>query len=206
MDLKERIITITIQQTTQVGVSSTTMDHIARLCGISKRTLYELFPDKLTLLTEAMRYSINKQRTKLSEIIANANNPLEALLHIYANIRNQINSTSRVMIEDIRRLYPSLYQVYLDEHSNNNRHFVNMLKKAQNQGLVRKNANIEAAVAGFSVLIHHVKGENFDYAIHDQFSEKDVLDESFITLIRGLASSESIATIDRFLENFDKKQ
>lgn len=129
MDLKERIITITIQQTTQVGVSSTTMDHIARLCGISKRTLYELFPDKLTLLTEAMRYSINKQRTKLSEIIANANNPLEALLHIYANIRNQINSTSRVMIEDIRRLYPSLYQVYLDEHSNNNRHFVNMLKK-----------------------------------------------------------------------------
>ena len=60
MDLKERIITITIQQTTQVGVSSTTMDHIARLCGISKRNLYELFPDKLTLLTEAMRYSINK--------------------------------------------------------------------------------------------------------------------------------------------------
>ena len=108
MDLKERILTITTQQTMQVGVSSTTMDNIARSCGISKRTLYELFPDKLTLLTEAMRFSIGKQREKLNELIEKSDNTLNALLSIYSHIRDQVSHTAQVMIDDIRRLYPSL--------------------------------------------------------------------------------------------------
>ena len=198
MDIKERILTVTTQQTRQVGVSSTTMDHIARSCGISKRTLYELFPDKLTLLTEAMRYSINQQRTRLMTIIEKSDNTLDALLHIYAHVRNQVDHTAPVLIDDIRRLYPSLYQVYLNEHMENNRQLVNMLKASQEQGQIRKNADIEAAVAGLSIILMHIKRENTLSDI--SITTEQVLNESFINLIRGLATKDNIDNIDRFIE------
>lgn len=198
MDLKERILTITTQQTMQVGVSSTTMDNIARSCGISKRTLYELFPDKLTLLTEAMRFSIGKQREKLNELIEKSDNTLNALLSIYSHIRDQVSHTAQVMIEDIRRLYPSLYQEYLNEHMQNNRNFAQILKEGQKQGFIRKNADIDVAISGFSIIMLNIKRNN-PIAI-SQFNTKQILDETFITIIRGLASQEGIKIIDKFLE------
>lgn len=198
MDLKERILTITTQQTMQVGVSSTTMDNIARSCGISKRTLYELFPDKLTLLTEAMRFSIGKQREKLNELIEKSDNTLNALLSIYSHIRDQVSHTAQVMIDDIRRLYPSLYQEYLNEHFQNNRNFAQILKEGQKQGFIRKNADIDVAISGFSIIMLNIKRNN-PIAI-SQFNTKQILDETFITLIRGLASQEGIKIIDKFLE------
>lgn len=198
MDLKERILTITTQQTMQVGVSSTTMDNIARSCGISKRTLYELFPDKLTLLTEAMRFSIGKQREKLNELIEKSDNTLNALLSIYSHIRDQVSHTAQVMIDDIRRLYPSLYQEYLNEHFQNNRNFAQILKEGQKQGFIRKNADIDVAISGFSIIMLNIKRNN-PIAI-SQFNTKQILDETFITIIRGLASQEGIKIIDKFLE------
>ena len=198
MDLKERILTITTQQTMQVGVSSTTMDNIARSCGISKRTLYELFPDKLTLLTEAMRFSIGKQREKLNELIEKSDNTLNALLSIYSHIRDQVSHTAQVMIDDIRRLYPSLYQEYLNEHFQNNRNFAQILKEGQKQGFIRKNADIDVAISGFSIIMLNIKRNN-PIAI-SQVNTKQILDETFITIIRGLASQEGIKIIDKFLE------
>ena len=198
MDLKERILTITTQQTMQVGVSSTTMDNIARSCGISKRTLYELFPDKLTLLTEAMRFSIGKQREKLNELIEKSDNTLNALLSIYSHIRDQVSHTAQVMIDDIRRLYPSLYQEYLNEHFQNNRNFALILKEGQKQGFIRKNADIDVAISGFSIIMLNIKRNN-PIAI-SQVNTKQILDETFITIIRGLASQEGIKIIDKFLE------
>lgn len=204
MDLKERILTITTQQTMQVGVSSTTMDNIARSCGISKRTLYELFPDKLTLLTEAMRFSIGKQREKLNELIEKSDNTLNALLSIYSHIRDQVSHTAQVMIDDIRRLYPSLYQEYLNEHFQNNRNFAQILKEGQKQGFIRKNADIDVAISGFSIIMLNIKRNN-PIAI-SQFNTKQILDETFITLIRGLASQEGIKIIDKFLEERETKK
>ena len=46
MTTQSRIIKETRELMTRIGVSAMTMDMVARNCGISKRTLYETFPDK----------------------------------------------------------------------------------------------------------------------------------------------------------------
>ena len=47
---------------------SVSMDDIARNTGISKRTIYEFFEDKETLLQEAIKYHNNTMRKILSEL------------------------------------------------------------------------------------------------------------------------------------------
>ena len=87
---------------------------------------------------------------------------------------------------------------------NNNRQLVNMLKESQKQGQIRKNADIEAVVTGFSILIKNIKHDNLSDSA--KYSYERILDESFINLIRGLATSEGVAFIDRFLEEHENNK
>ena len=56
MDTRERIVTECSKMLMSVGPTSMTMDEVARACGISKRTLYEVFPDKRTLIGECIHH------------------------------------------------------------------------------------------------------------------------------------------------------
>ena len=54
VELRERIITAATEAFTSIGIKSITMDDIAAALGISKRTLYEVFSDKESLLKECI--------------------------------------------------------------------------------------------------------------------------------------------------------
>ena len=52
---KEQVMTTALDMFSQYGIKSVSMDDIARNTGISKRTIYEFFEDKETLLQEAIK-------------------------------------------------------------------------------------------------------------------------------------------------------
>ncbi len=54
VELKDRIIETASEAFTAHGIKSITMDDIAASLGISKRTLYEVFRDKESLLTQCI--------------------------------------------------------------------------------------------------------------------------------------------------------
>ena len=56
MDLKERIIQTALLLFGKYGVKSITMDEIASGLGVSKRTLYETFKDKESIIMECYLY------------------------------------------------------------------------------------------------------------------------------------------------------
>ena len=65
---KEQVMTTALDMFSQYGIKSVSMDDIARNTGISKRTIYEFFEDKETLLQEAIKYHNNTMRKILSEL------------------------------------------------------------------------------------------------------------------------------------------
>ena len=59
-ELRERIVATAMMAFTAHGIRSIRMDDIATQMGISKRTLYEIFADKETLLKECIQV-INRE-------------------------------------------------------------------------------------------------------------------------------------------------
>ena len=53
-ETRNRIIEITCDIITRQGIRSARMDDVARIAGISKRTLYEIFKDKNTLILKCL--------------------------------------------------------------------------------------------------------------------------------------------------------
>ena len=64
------------------GIRSMTMDALAEEMGISKRTIYERFKDKDTLLLEVITYYKQQTAEEAHKIIDQSDNAIEAMFRI----------------------------------------------------------------------------------------------------------------------------
>ena len=94
VELKDRIIETASEAFTTHGIKSITMDDIAASLGISKRTLYEVFQDKESLLTQCILKRQEEMNAFLAETLANSKNVLEVILVCYQRLRHSIGLTS----------------------------------------------------------------------------------------------------------------
>ena len=68
------------------GIKNVSMDDIAHNASISKRTLYELFEDKETLLTECINLSYTKMRLSMKRLESEPITALEVALLFMKNL------------------------------------------------------------------------------------------------------------------------
>jgi AcrR family transcriptional regulator len=198
MDTKERIVTECSQMLMSVGPTSMTMDDVARACGISKRTLYEIFPDKRTLIGECMHREHEAKNTQLKEIFNTSSNCFEAMFRVYQRARKMYETTSMAFINDIKRLYPDIFEKHMENEKTVIAGIASVLRQAQDEGLVIKRINPEIAAYLFSqsMRVLHENPNGTKYG----FKEEDMFDHVFISFLRGVATIKGIEMIE-YLEN-----
>lgn len=196
---KEQIISRVEIILSRIGPQSMTMDYVARECGISKRTLYELFPDKRTLISEAVRYSHDVHKREIEEIFAEATNKFEALMKVYLNVRRHIQRTSMVFLDDIKRLYPDIFDQYRKNQADHVQGFANVIKKAQDEGLVLTNLNAEVAAMVFFITMHNLNQREEFTSL--SVGKVELFDGAFLNFLRGIATIDGIKYIDEFLSH-----
>ena len=198
MDTRERIINECSQMLMSVGPTSMTMDDVARACGISKRTLYEIFPDKRTLIGECMHRQHEAKNTQLKEIFNTSSNCFEAMFRVYQRARKMYETTSMAFINDIKRLYPDIFEKHMENEKTVIAGIASVLRQAQDEGLVIKRINPEIAAYLFSqsMRVLHENPNGTKYG----FKEEDMFDHVFISFLRGVATIKGIEMIE-YLEN-----
>lgn len=100
--LRHRIVEATQRVMFRQGISAIRVDNIARDCGISKRTLYEQFGDKDSLISAALEVHRERMDRQLREIPAVAENSLDALLRGVSVVRESLDKVSETFILEMR--------------------------------------------------------------------------------------------------------
>ena len=204
MDIKERIVTECSQMLMSVGPTSMTMDDVARACGISKRTLYETFPDKRTLIGECMHHEHEVKNAQMKEIFSTSSNCFEAVYRVYQRARKMYEATSVAFINDIKRLYPDIFEKHIENEKTVITGIASVLRQAQDEGLVIKRINPEMAAYLFSqtmrTLHESFNGEKYG------FKQEDMFDHVFISFLRGVATIKGIEMIEYLEKNQPENQ
>ena len=130
MDLREKILKTSMDLMMRIGPQSVTMDMVARDCGISKRTLYETFPNKHNLISDVIEYNQQQANAKFTQIFEQSSNSFEALMGVYRVAREFIQKTSPVFLTDIKRLYPEAFDEYKAQELNHILSLANIISKA----------------------------------------------------------------------------
>lgn len=196
MDIKERIITESNKMLLSVGASSMTMDSVAHACGISKRTLYETFPDKRTLIAECLKHDHEIKDAEAKRIFDEAENCFVAMFQIYQRAKLMYENTSLAFVNDIKRLYPDIFEQHIDNEKLTVNGLAGVLRKAQDQGLVIKRINPEIAAYLFVISMREL--HNSANAAKYGFKMSDLFEQVFISFLRGSATIKGIEMIDKF--------
>jgi AcrR family transcriptional regulator len=90
----EYIIQQTLSLFKKMGIRSITMDLIAEHLGMSKRTLYELFPNKDDLVKACLTNALNERKQRAQEIVSKSEHIIETFIlfmRLHINELKQVN-------------------------------------------------------------------------------------------------------------------
>ncbi|NDV60493.1 TetR/AcrR family transcriptional regulator [Bacteroides sp. 519] len=200
VDLRERIILTSLDAFRKNGIKSITMDDIAALLKISKRTLYEIFQDKETLLKECILYHQQYVQKALTQLVNESSDVLEVILKCYQGSIEMYNKVNKSFFEDIKK-YPKVHEMIKKNKEKDNKVVIDFLKKGVDQGLFRKDINFE--------IIHFLLREQMDLlAVKalNEFPFLEVYESIMLTYLRGISTEKGIRELDEFMEEFRKKR
>lgn len=110
--MRERILELAGEQFTRFGVRTVTMEDIARLAGISKKTIYQEFKDKKELVKEAFSAILNKDKLEINFIVDSEDRVIEHLVKSSQTIRERLEHMNPIAILEVQKYFPEAWQEF----------------------------------------------------------------------------------------------
>lgn len=90
------------------------MEDIARLGGISKKTIYLEFADKRVLVKEAFEVLLEEDRKKLHCILETEDGVIEHLVKTSKMVRERLQNMNPMVIMEVQKYFPEAWRMFED--------------------------------------------------------------------------------------------
>ena len=175
------------------GIKDVTMDDIAHSLKMSKRTLYELFDDKESLLLYCMKTESLLQRDRLRERVENAANVLEPVLYDFVFRMEGLSKVVPSFFSDLNK-YPKLIAYMAEIRREQREMAVEYLSKGVEQGLFREDVNFE--------IVYNIICTQFDIIVTSEefrkYSPSELFNNLVLNYFRGCATPKGVEIMDDF--------
>lgn len=196
-EIRSQVIKVATKAFHSQGIKSVTMDDIAHSLTMSKRTLYQLFADKETLLLACMAAHDEEEHRRVTATALRTDNVLDLLLATFACKMQELDSITPSYFVEIGK-YPRVI-AYLDRRKQEQeQEAVNFLKKGITQGYFRADVN-------FRIVYRHLTsgmGSLVQSGLLNEFSQSEIFVNTVLPFIRGCATPEGVVLIDQFIEKY----
>ncbi len=200
-ELKERAISVAMQCFKENGIKSITMDDIAASLGISKRTLYEEFPDKETLLKACIRKEHEESDKFICDVLSATNNVMEVVLRLFLWSIEKFHGINKTFFQDIHK-YPKACQLIEERRERDSEEKMRFFKEGVRQGIFRDDTNFAIT----ELLVH----EQFELLMHSDICNKysfiEVYESIMFTFLRGISTEKGSRVLEDFIREYRKKE
>lgn len=126
----------------QFGTRNVSMDDIAKVTGLSKKTIYQYIKDKDELIYKTFEFELNNACQTTTYIISTHENALETLIKITEWHANRVKCTNPVAILELQKYHPNVWALMTKHHQEHViPNILNILTKGIEQGYFRENMN-----------------------------------------------------------------
>ncbi len=144
LDLKTRIVKCASELFFKMGLRRVTMDDVAGECGVSKKTIYQHFKDKDTVVLEVTKTFLEREETALQQISDKAKDPIEEFVLISQWFRTMLDNIDPSLLFDMKKYHPRSWKFFLQHKE----HCIlcsmkDNLEKGKELGLYRQDINVD---------------------------------------------------------------
>jgi AcrR family transcriptional regulator len=194
--LRERILETAMSAFAKEGVKAVKMDDIARRLSISKRTLYEIYENKESLLCEGLKkYKTEKEREQ-TEIYKNSKNVMDTILYVYRQKVVEFKKTCPEFYAEIVK-YPSVVKLFQEDRQLSHERMMIFLKRGVDEGYFRSDVNLELASKMFDAISVYIMKNQ----LYKQFTIEQLFHDFVFVSLRGFCTPEGVRILDENLNS-----
>ncbi|MAX13276.1 MAG: hypothetical protein CMG11_04365 [Candidatus Marinimicrobia bacterium] len=170
---EDNIIDYGFKEIFRGGIKSFTIDNLASILRISKKTIYSLFPSKEILIDKIIKYKLSSIDKEIENILRDNKCPLEAFCKINNRQIKLISDIDINKVAELKIKYPDIW-VYIERHRKNKRSVLSKIfKEAQKHGYLRDYLQPDEVAKLYSSIINRTFQPEF--FIQEDVSMKDTI-------------------------------
>lgn len=183
MELRETILEGTLQVFNEKGLKFT-MDDIAALLKISKKTIYTVFKDKNAMFLAMVDYLFDGVKRSEQEIVENEEldtvEKVRMILGVLPDAYKEVDFRQLYLMKD---KYPQIYKQIEHRLETGWEHTIALLEKGMEEGCIRP---VQIPILKMMLEASLEQFFQRDILIRSNISYKDALDEVVDILINGI--------------------
>ena len=196
--MKEKIIAKATDLFMKLGFKSVTMDDIAGEMCISKKTIYKYFCNKELLIAETTEIVHTAIHQSIDTIVAKNHNAIEENFEIRRMFKEMFNSADTSPAYQLKKHYPEIYEAVMSREINEcNAVFKQNIVQGIQQGLYRKNIQIDTYVGFYYTLIFSIHGNT---SSEKESNNKELQALEYHT--RAMATANGIIELEKQFQNY----
>ncbi|HBI39850.1 MAG TPA: TetR/AcrR family transcriptional regulator [Tenacibaculum sp.] len=201
--MEDKILEIAGELFLTLGFKSVTMDDIASKMGISKKTLYKYFSNKITLINATTASFQNSIEKAISFVKSQNYNAIEEEFAVKAIFDEMFKNAKDSPMFQLKKYYPETYGLLMEREVRMFRECnIDNLTKGIEQKLYRSDIKKEVVSGFFFTIIHQVFGSDSFLNMQEIIkAEYEVLEYH----IRAIATEKGIKELEKQLEIINKK-
>ena len=197
--MKERIIEKATDMFMNLGFKSVTMDDIAAELGISKKTIYQHFCNKRSLVEATTFNMFNTISDGIDDIIEMDKNSLEEIFIIREFIAQNLNDESSSPHYQLQKFFPKIFsRLRTMQFEKVHNSMLNNLRKGIENGLFRDDINIEFISRIYFTGLTGIKDQ--DIFPTTMFTMNQLTKEFLEYHLRGIVTPKGLKTLESLLK------
>lgn len=193
LSLRDRIVDTAMHAFAAKGIRAVKMDDIAKLLGISKRTLYEVYENKEVLLFEGVKKYKTLKEQEFLQIYHESADVMDILLKIYRMKVEEFKVTCPEFYSDLAK-YPSVLDFFSKDRQQQHDRFVEFLKRGVDEGYFRKDLNLDLLANMFSFVMQHIMEEQ----LYKTCTIEEIFHNIVFVSLRGFSTFEGIKRLEQY--------
>lgn len=198
--LHQRIIDVAGEEFRKHGIRSVRMDDLSSLLGISKRTLYEEFEDKETVLTAVFDHQIRRMEAVYAKNREESANVLELVLRMFRISLTEYAQTNPKYFDDMQR-YPKFKECFEEGKVKHMQNMKVFLTQGMEQGIFRSDLNVELFVK-----VQQLIEEKGLKELKELYGMYETFKTTVLVALRGISTEKGIQMIDDFMIEMNRKK
>lgn len=194
-ELRGRILEVAMQDFIQRGIRAVKMDDIAGSLGISKRTLYEIFPNKESLLLEGIRLKQTMGEEEMAKYVTEKNpNTMDIIMKFYHMQMEELSSLPLTFITDISR-YPLVTEFLRKKRKKSEENANRFFQRGVKEGYFRSDVDYEL----ISRLGEGMTQNAIARQLYFQYEPQYIFRNIIFLFLRGFCTQKGLEYIDNTL-------
>lgn len=200
ISLRERILETAMHAFIAKGIKAVKMDDIAQMLGISKRTLYEIYHNKESLLYACMKKCKEEKQKEMTTLYMESSNVMDIILYTYRQRVKESRITNPDFYSDMCK-YPSVIELLREDSRQAHERFLGFLQRGVEEGYFRRDVNMELVSRIFNALSTYV----MENKLYKEFSMDQIFHNLVFVSLRGFCTPKGVELLDEHLEGESTK-